>query len=153
MSKSVNFFTILTILKFLTIFDNFWQFSQFRQLLLPFWQLKRQSWTLVTFETLITILTIENLNSDNLCYLTINCDTGQHSQFLRCLSYYHHMMQHHIMICSESGLPSRLLLCTFAASHFHQWSCGFMCSPGRRLELPLCSVSWIWFNYRFWSKN
>ena len=22
---------------------------------------------------------------DNLCYLTINCDTGQHSQFLRCL--------------------------------------------------------------------
>ena len=21
---------------------------------------------------------------DNLCYLTINCDTGQHSQFLRC---------------------------------------------------------------------
>ena len=24
--------------------------------------------------------------NDNLCYLTINCDTGQHSQFLRCLS-------------------------------------------------------------------
>ena len=23
-------------------------------------------------------------NTDNLCYLTINCDTGQHSQFLRC---------------------------------------------------------------------
>ena len=23
--------------------------------------------------------------NDNLCYLTINCDTGQHSQFLRCL--------------------------------------------------------------------
>ena len=22
---------------------------------------------------------------DNLCYLTINCDTGQHTQFLRCL--------------------------------------------------------------------
>ena len=22
---------------------------------------------------------------DNICYLTINCDTGQHSQFLRCL--------------------------------------------------------------------
>ena len=37
-----------------------------------------------TFETLSTILTIENLNSDNLSYLTINCDTGQHSQFLRC---------------------------------------------------------------------
>ena len=23
---------------------------------------------------------------DNFCYLTINCDTGQHSQFLRCFS-------------------------------------------------------------------
>ena len=41
---------------------------------------------LVTFETLMTILTIENLN-ENLCYLTINCDTGQHSQFLRCFSF------------------------------------------------------------------
>ena len=39
----------------------------------------------LTFETLITILTIENLNSVNHSYLTINCDTGQHSQFLRCL--------------------------------------------------------------------
>ena len=40
----------------------------------------------LTFETLIT-MTIENLNSDNLCDLTINSDTGQHSQFLRCLIY------------------------------------------------------------------
>ena len=32
----------------------------------------------LTFETLITILTIENLNSVNHSYLTINCDTGQH---------------------------------------------------------------------------
>ena len=38
----------------------------------------------MTFETLITILTIENLNSWKPFYLTINCDTGQHSQFLRC---------------------------------------------------------------------
>ena len=35
----------------------------------------------MTFATLITTLTIENLD---LCYMTINCDTGQHSQFLRC---------------------------------------------------------------------
>ena len=39
----------------------------------------------LTFETLITILTIENLNSVNHSYLTINCDSGQRSQFLRCL--------------------------------------------------------------------
>ena len=38
----------------------------------------------LTFETLITILTIENLNLVNHSYLTFNCDTGQHSQFLRC---------------------------------------------------------------------
>ena len=42
----------------MTIFDNWQQFSQFRQMFLPFWQLKRQSWRFVTFETLITILTI-----------------------------------------------------------------------------------------------
>ena len=35
----------------------------------------------LTFETLITILTIENLNSDNLCCLTVKSDTGQYSQF------------------------------------------------------------------------
>ena len=40
----------------------------------------------LAFETLITILTIENLNSVNHPYLTINCDTGQHSQFLRCFA-------------------------------------------------------------------
>ena len=89
----LTIFTILTILtfflqfwQFLTIFDNWRQFSQFRQFLLSFWQLKRQSWRLVTFETLITILTIENLNSWQSCYLTINCDTEQHLQFLRCFS-------------------------------------------------------------------
>ena len=41
-----------------------------------------------TFETLSTILTIGNLNSDNYSYLTINCDTGQHSQFLRCFIWW-----------------------------------------------------------------
>ena len=40
----------------------------------------------LTFETLITILTIDNLNSDKHSYLTINRDTGQHSQFLRCFT-------------------------------------------------------------------
>ena len=45
----------------------------------------------LTFETLITILTIENLNSVNHSYQTINCDTGQHSQFLRCFIKGHEM--------------------------------------------------------------
>ena len=33
----------------------------------------------------------------NLCYLTINCDTGQHSQFLRCL---------YIICCSQNACTS-----------------------------------------------
>ena len=40
-------------------------FSFFLRHWLQFWQLR--TWI-----------------QDNLCYLTINCDTGQHSQFLRC---------------------------------------------------------------------
>ena len=51
----------------MTLFDDnlWWQFSDFLKHLLQFWQLR--TWI-----------------HDNLCYLTINCDTGQHSQFLRC---------------------------------------------------------------------
>ena len=32
---------------------------------------------------------------DNLCYLTINCDTGQHLQFLRCFEKYSHLHSSH----------------------------------------------------------
>ena len=90
----------------LTIFDKFyhfwqfWIFSAIFDILWKFWTILinfGQFWWLrqsfakwkdspgdSTFETLSTILTIENLNSVNHSYLTINCDTGQHSQFLRC---------------------------------------------------------------------
>ena len=59
--SSLELFLFLTI-EILTIADNCGQFRQLIQLLLTFGQLKRQSWRLATFETLITILTIENLN-------------------------------------------------------------------------------------------
>ena len=52
----------------------------------------------LTFETLITILTIENLNSVNHFYLTINCDTEQHSQFLRCFYLFMRFMRFEIFI-------------------------------------------------------
>ena len=102
---------LLTILSNLTIFDkfdHFWQFwyfwkfltfydnfGQFLTILDNFWTILtietifdkwKDSPEDLTFETLTTILTIENLNSDNHSYLTINCDTGQHLQFLRCLN-------------------------------------------------------------------
>ena len=70
---------ILTILKivtnfFLTIFTTL-IFLTISTIVL------KQYWGLVTFETLITILTIENLNievDDNLCYQTIKKDSGKH---------------------------------------------------------------------------
>ena len=78
----------MTILTTETIFENFDNFENWDNWdnFWQFWQLKRQSWRLVTFETLRTILTIEKLNSVNHSYLTINFDTGQHSQFLRCFA-------------------------------------------------------------------
>ena len=50
--------TIMTILTFFTIFSILANFDNFRQR-----PIQRQSQRLVTFETLTTILTIENLNS------------------------------------------------------------------------------------------
>ena len=48
----------------MTIFDDLWYLRHWLQ----YWQLR--TWF-----------------HDNLCYLTINCDTGQHSQFLQCLRH------------------------------------------------------------------
>ena len=74
----------------MTIFDDkfWWQFSGFWKF---FWFLEKNSdflkilwpdtWCL-TLETLITLLTIENNNTNN--YLLNKEWQGQHSQFLRC---------------------------------------------------------------------
>ena len=35
----------------------------------------------------------------NLCYLTINCDTGQHSQFLRCLFLLNSKLKQTLFVC------------------------------------------------------
>ena len=59
-------FTVFTICVSLEIFQQFWQFWPLRQL---------QSYCLVTFETLITILTRTWIN-DNFCYLAVKSDTG-----------------------------------------------------------------------------
>ena len=68
----------------MTILDNFWTILTI-ETIFDKW---KDSPGDLTFETLTTILTIDNLNSDTHSYLTINCDTGQHSQFLRCLFLY-----------------------------------------------------------------
>ena len=67
----------------MTILDNFWTILTIETIFDKWKDSPGDS----TFETLSIILTIENLNSDNHSYLTINCDTGQHLQFLRCLYY------------------------------------------------------------------
>ena len=66
---------------FLDNFDNFWQFGQyldtfdFSGQFDNFWQSHR----LVTFETLITIPPIENMNSWQSVWPHIKSETGQHS--------------------------------------------------------------------------
>ena len=51
--------------------------------------------------------------NDNLCYLTINCDTGQHCQFLQC-SCYSKLFTPHILkqgeIQEKVNLSNRLLI-------------------------------------------
>ena len=47
---------------------------------------KEQSWRLVTFETLITSLTIENNNLNIHSDSSIKSNMGKHSQFLRCFN-------------------------------------------------------------------
>ena len=84
--QSEHFLTILTIL---TIFTIFFTILTILIIFLQFWQLAK----FFAIQTIaVAILTIEKTiletcdiwDTDNLCYLTINCDTGQHSQFLRC---------------------------------------------------------------------
>ena len=73
------FFTILTIDDIFHNSDNcFCHFDNWKDNPGDLWHLRHwlQFWQLRTWI------------HDNLCYLTINCDTGQHSQFLRCFGYF-----------------------------------------------------------------
>ena len=87
---------------------------------------KTNDW-LVTFETLITIMTFENLNlHDNLCYLTIKSDTGQHSQFLRCfilLEYSHPMLCNMINPILGAKEESDVLFGGHASYNKHRKNC------------------------------
>ena len=65
----------MTILIIFDNWDNFWQF--WKDSPGDLWHLRH--W--LQFRQLRTWI------HDNLWYLTINCDTGQHSQFLRCFFY------------------------------------------------------------------
>ena len=58
---------------------------------------------LATFETLhwLQFRQLRTWIHDNLCYLTIRSDTGQHSQFLRCLIYFLRMLSI-LWFCWES---------------------------------------------------
>ena len=84
-------------------------FSLFVDNFLTILTIQRQSWRLATLETLITILTIENLNSDHLWDLAIKSDAGQHSQFLGCFS----------VIMMISTIHSRFTRDMLPYFHFH----------------------------------
>ena len=72
--------------QFWIIFNNFGKFWTIETI----FDNRKDSPGGLTFETLITILTIENLNSDN---LTIKSDTGHHWQFLRCFHITWHALR------------------------------------------------------------
>ena len=80
--------TILTILKILTFFYNFDNWRNFHNSDNCFCHFDNWKdnpgdlWHLIHW---LQFWPLRTWIHDNLCYLTINCDTGQHSQFLRCL--------------------------------------------------------------------
>ena len=102
----------------LTIFDNFhnsdncfchfdnwkdnpgdlWHFRHWLQ----FWQLR--TWI-----------------HDNLCYLTINCDTGQHSQFLRCLHNIFDIWHWYALTEGTDSTSTETYDISTILSHFHWW--------------------------------
>ena len=83
---------LLGLVKFGTFATQYWQLRP----LWPLWHLFRvMRWPDLSKKTFAMLwhlrhwLQYRQLRTwihDNLCYLTINCDTGQHSQFLRCLT-------------------------------------------------------------------
>ena len=102
---------LLTIFwQFLTILDNFWTIETI-EAIFDNW---KDSPGDLTFETLITILTIENLNSDNHFYLTINFDTGQHSQYLWFCFRFVTVNIHDIMMWNVGSIfgEALLFMCT-----------------------------------------
>ena len=77
----------------MTIFDDnfWWQFSMTILMTIfhdnLWWQFFWTYFQLVTCDIWDTDYNTGNFwFHDNLCYLTITCDTGQHSQFLRCFT-------------------------------------------------------------------
>ena len=88
----LNFFsTFSTFPQLSQLFFNLFQFFstfflQFFRIWFNLWHLRHwlQHWQLRTW------------NHENLCYLTINCDTVQHSQFLRCFIESFHWSNHNV---------------------------------------------------------
>ena len=73
---------LMTFKTIMTIIDKFGNFHN-KKTTTATKTMTKTTQELVTFDTLITKLTIENLN---LCDLPIKSDTGQHLQILRCFS-------------------------------------------------------------------
>ena len=74
-----------------TIVDNFWQiltiddnFHNLDNCFCHFDNWKYNPGDLWNLRHWLQFWQLRTWIHDNLCYLTINCDTGQHSQFLRC---------------------------------------------------------------------
>ena len=89
---------------------------------------------------------------DNLCYLTINCDTGQHSQFLRCFLHGHCSwlnFLHTIYIKFVQKMASSTLFLVFPTAFlaFCQMSIRFR---GLRHQIKECFLEMNLYVFAFW---
>ena len=105
-----QFFAILDIFYNLTIFDNFNIFLQFCFCFCYFDNWKDNPGDLWHLRHWLQFWQLRTWIHDNLWYLTINCDTGQHSQLLQCFNLL--LKKSH----SQSGL-AYIINCKFCKSH------------------------------------
>ena len=117
-------------------------FSLFVDNFLTILTIQRQSWRLATLETLITILTIENLNSDHLWDLAIKSDAGQHLQFLRCLwrwalKYY-------------NKVPFTFSIFMYFRNRFNYYWFSFFRYPFKFPKTKLTLLMWPWHVMMVW---
>ena len=119
----------------LSFFGHFWQF-------LTILTMQRQFWRLVTIETLIKILTIENLNSDHLCDLTIKSHAGQHLQFINiarrwALKYY-------------NKVPFTFSIFMYFRNRFNFYWFSFFRYPFKFSKTKLTLLMWPWHVMMVW---
>ena len=83
---------------------------------------------------------------DNHCYLTINCDTGQHSQFLRCLNSWMEDSRWD----DHSQIYVKYCFTTFQLHHFISRFIQIRHFKNICIPTIFCSTNALWKHFRVW---